>query len=187
MTQIDHDRIAEVLLNALAMQEPTIDTQRYAPPSAQERLEVETDAVCLDIAHTPVLFRGELKPCPATQLSSGNYGIYDAPHRYQNMGDTRWNVPVIDMRELRARFLLQLDTLVADLIFHAHNDDRPHRFNTWDGRAIFGTPHWQLREMLLGWYLPDGLNVPKLVQAHILQGYQYADGTIETFQPNLAR
>lgn len=48
-------------------------------------------------------------------------------------------------------------------------------------------PHWQLREMLLGWYLPDGLNVPKLVQAHILQGYQYADGTIETFQPNLAR
>lgn len=140
MSQIDHDRIAEVLLNALATQEPTIDTQRYAPPSAQERLKVATDAVALCIAHTPILFPGELKPCPATQLSSGNYGIYDVPHRYQTMGQTRWNVPAAELRELRARFLLQRDTLVADLIFHSHNDDRAHRFHTWDGRAIVGTP-----------------------------------------------
>jgi hypothetical protein len=150
-----------------------------SPTSKEEntndkRLQAAIDAVDLTIAFSPVLLPHTITPKRCSKLKGGKFAVYDVGYVYANMGDHYWNAPECIIKEWRARYLLQRDRVLVDLL----RDDG--RFYTWNGNLIMpsGCPgaFGDLRNTLISDFFTDGVFVPNLIQDYL---HQYADGTVE--------
>jgi hypothetical protein len=138
------------------------------------------EMVDLDVAYSPVLLSGSIRPKTVSKLGNGKYAIYDVGYSLANMGNNWWNISAEELKIERARFLLQRDVFYQDMVMKRRSPKSFLRFRTYTGAAIVSPPDYVIESTIIPLFFPGGVAINSLMSEHIAKSYIYADGTVET-------
>jgi len=189
MNNSTQDQIAAAL-EQYVVEETRQDKKQYHPGYTTP--EAAAQWVELDVAFSPVLMPNSLVPRRVSRLQGDKFAIFDVGYPWATLDRHRWNVEANELKEHRARFLLQRDLFFQDMVMRirdcqAYKADSNYKlqfrhFRYYTGAAIFQTPNSVIEKEIVPLFFPEGLFIPgenHLLSQHVAQNYIYADGTIE--------